>query len=345
MSRRGLRASTACSSSCSSSCSPRQRDSVLPHRCTQINDPNNQNDILYFFAQQISGTPVAYLMVLAVLSSTVATTQTTLLPSSRLTYSMSRDGVFPKAFGTVHKSWKTPWVGTIISSVLAIVVIALTVVIDNVGSVFANLILDIGVLVALYYGITGIACAWAFRKVLLTSVTRFIFAGVLPFVGGIYLILIAYALVAPDVVAVRPVDRLGHEPADHHHDPARDTAGDHRRGDRAIGVLPREDRVVRVAATASSWRRSAAHRTMELRRRSGAALARLAAVAPLRTDRATSNTRRRVGGTRGAPGTAGSAESGDPQRPVGHPWRSTRRRAFPSSCPARHRCRSSPSRR
>ena len=96
-----------------------------------INDPNNQNDILYFFAQQISGTPVAYFMVLAVLSSTIATTQTTLLPSSRLTYSMSRDGVFPKAFGTVHKSWKTPWVGTIISSGLAIVVIVLTVVFDN----------------------------------------------------------------------------------------------------------------------------------------------------------------------------------------------------------------------
>jgi amino acid transporter len=120
-----------------------------------------------------------------------------LLPSSRLTYSMSRDGVFPKAFGTIHKSWKTPWVGTIISSGLAIVVIVLTVVVNNVGSIFANLILDIGLLVALYYGITGIACAWAFRKVLLTSPTRFIFAGLLPFVGGVYLILIAYALVAP----------------------------------------------------------------------------------------------------------------------------------------------------
>jgi amino acid transporter len=162
-----------------------------------INDPNNQNDILYFFAQQISGTPVAYLMVLAVLSSTVATTQTTLLPSSRLTYSMSRDGVFPKAFGTIHKSWRTPWVGTIISSALAIVVIALTVVFDNVGSIFAKLILDIGVLVALYYGITGIACAWAFRKVLLTSASRFVFAGVLPFLGGVYLLLIAYVVIAP----------------------------------------------------------------------------------------------------------------------------------------------------
>jgi hypothetical protein len=53
------------------------------------------------------------------------------------------------------------------------------------------------VLVALYYGITGIACTWAFRKVLLTSVSRFIFAGVLPLVGGIYLILVAYVLIVP----------------------------------------------------------------------------------------------------------------------------------------------------
>jgi len=162
-----------------------------------LTNADNQNDVLYFFANQISGTPLAYFMVLAVLSSTVATTQTTLLPSSRLTYSMSRDGVFPKAFGTIHRSWKTPWVGTIISSGLAIVVIILATSVDTVNTVFGNLILDIGVLVALYYGITGIACTWAFRKVLLTSVTRFIFAGVLPFLGGLFLLGVAYVVIAP----------------------------------------------------------------------------------------------------------------------------------------------------
>lgn len=162
-----------------------------------LTNADNQNDVLYFFANQISGTPLAYFMVLAVLSSTVATTQTTLLPSSRLTYSMSRDGVFPKAFGTIHRSWRTPWVGTIISSGLAIVVIILATSVNTVNTVFGNLILDIGVLVALYYGITGIACTWAFRKVLLTSVTRFIFAGVLPFLGGLFLLGVAYVVIAP----------------------------------------------------------------------------------------------------------------------------------------------------
>jgi amino acid transporter len=111
---------------------------------------------------------------------------------------MARDGVFPRAFGTIHKSWKTPWVGTIISSILAIVVILLQAQFaGSVGSIFGKLILDIGVLVALYYGITGIACTWAFRKVLLTSATRFIFAGVLPFLSGLFLFAIAYVVIAP----------------------------------------------------------------------------------------------------------------------------------------------------
>ena len=30
---------------------------------------------------------------------------------------------------------------------------------------FSNLISDIGVLIAFYYGVTGVTCAWAYRKV------------------------------------------------------------------------------------------------------------------------------------------------------------------------------------
>jgi amino acid transporter len=170
-----------------------------------LNDPNNQNDILYFFAQQLSGTPLAYLMTLAVLSSTVATTQTTLLPSSRLTFSMARDGVFPKVFGTVHHQWQTPWVGTIATSIAALVVIVLTVTVSSVNNLFANLILDIGVLVAIYYGVTGIASAWAFRKVLTSSVRLFVFAGLLPLVGGLVLFYIAYYVISQDVGSAVPI--------------------------------------------------------------------------------------------------------------------------------------------
>ncbi len=90
--------------------------------------------------------------------------------------------------------------------------------------------------------------------------------------------------------------------------------------------------------------------TMELAgATAGAPSVPVASVAPstplLRADRAASNTRRREGGTRGAPGSPAAAESGGWKTPVGHPWRSTRRPAFPSNCPAPRHCRSTPSHR
>ena len=158
---------------------------------------NSGGDILYFFAQSLSTAPITYLMILAVLSSTVATVQTTLLPSSRLSFSMSRDGVFPGIFGIVHKSWQTPWVGTLITTALSTLVIASTFI-GSVNAQFGNLILEIGVLVAFYYGITGVACAWAFRKVLLTSPKLFFLAGLFPFVGGLFLFWVGVQVVFPN---------------------------------------------------------------------------------------------------------------------------------------------------
>jgi amino acid transporter len=158
---------------------------------------NNSGDILYFFAQSLSSAPLTYLMILAVLSSTVATVQTTLLPSSRLSFSMARDGVFPKIFGIVHKDWQTPWVGTLITTALSIVVIISTFY-GPISNTFGQLVLQIGVLVAFYYGITGIACAWAFRKVLFTSPSLFLLAGLLPLVGGIFLFWVGYQVIQSD---------------------------------------------------------------------------------------------------------------------------------------------------
>ncbi len=172
-------------------------------------DPNNSTNILYYFAQQLASSPLTYLMILAVVSSTVATLQTTLLPSSRLSYSMARDGVFPKPFGVVHKSWLTPWVGTIITAAFSIVVVVVTLLSDSVGKVFANLILNIGVLVAVYYGVTGIACFWAFRKVLTANVRLLIFAGILPLVGGLALLAlggyVTYNSWTADITTTLPV--------------------------------------------------------------------------------------------------------------------------------------------
>ncbi len=148
----------------------------------------HQLTILLYFAQQAVGHWAGYVMIIAVLSSTVATTQTTLLPAARITLSMSRDGVFPKVFGTIQGKLRTPAVGTLILAFVSLFGILLVSNVSSVSTVFGHLISSIGVLIAFYYGATGISCAWAYRKVAFES-TRFFLTGILfPLLGGIALL-------------------------------------------------------------------------------------------------------------------------------------------------------------
>jgi amino acid transporter len=166
-------------------------------------------EVLFYFGQQLAGPWASYLMIFAVLSSTVATTQTTVLPAARITYSMARDGVFPKVFGKVHGRYQTPALGTILVSGFSMVGIALTTLSPSINTVFNNLVTNIGVMVAFYYGITGVACAWAFRKTIGQGLKKNIEMVYAPFLGGIVLLFVCYQVMAsggstalPDIIVL-----------------------------------------------------------------------------------------------------------------------------------------------
>jgi amino acid transporter len=155
----------------------------------------HQSTILLYFAQQAAGHWAGYVMLIAVLSSTVATTQTTLLPAARITLSMARDKVFPQVFGSIQGKLKTPMVGTLILAFISLLGIVLVSNVSSVSTVFGHLISSIGVLIAFYYGVTGLTCAWAYRKVAFQS-TRFFFTGILlPFLGGAALLWVGYEVI------------------------------------------------------------------------------------------------------------------------------------------------------
>ena len=61
-------------------------------------------------------------------------------------------------------------------------------------------ILSIGLLIAFYYGITGLACVWYFRRRLSGSVRDLFLKGVLPALGGL-IMLAAFARSAHDMIA------------------------------------------------------------------------------------------------------------------------------------------------
>jgi amino acid transporter len=178
-------------------------------------------DVLFYFAQRAGGPWMGYLMIIAVLSSTVADTQTTLLPAARVTLSMARDGVFPRVFGVIHGEFQTPMIGTLILAFVAQLGILIRAGSPTVNSVYGNLIDNIGVLVAFYYGATGLACAWSYRTVMFKKASFFFTGILLPFLAGLFCfwvgyevvrqsglsasapVLVAYALGVPLVVVAR----------------------------------------------------------------------------------------------------------------------------------------------
>ena len=64
---------------------------------------------------------MTHLLLLMVLSSAAASTQTTILPTARTTLSMATYKAIPSAFGRVHKRFLTPTVSTVAMGAVSIV--------------------------------------------------------------------------------------------------------------------------------------------------------------------------------------------------------------------------------
>ena len=144
---------------------------------------NNSNDVLSVLGTHVFGSPWDKLLIIAVLTSAAASTQTTILPTARTTLSMARWDALPEIFGRVHPRFLTPTFSTIGMGVLSIAWTMLLVGFNPAQSVLGDSITALGFSVCFYYGFTGLACAVYFRKQLLKSVKMFFLAGVLPLLG------------------------------------------------------------------------------------------------------------------------------------------------------------------
>ncbi|MFC5801552.1 APC family permease [Streptomyces formicae] len=135
-----------------------------------------------------------WLVLFAVSTSALASTQTTIIPSSRTGLSMARRGALPAVFARIHPRFRTPHVSTWTVAVVAIVWYLV------VSRISENALLDsltaLSLLIAFYYALTGIACAVYYRRHLTESVRNFVLIGVGPVVGaGLLLWLLAESVI------------------------------------------------------------------------------------------------------------------------------------------------------
>ena len=150
--------------------------------------------ILSTTATAVLGSPWDKLVVLGVVFSAVASTQTTILPASRTLLSMARQHALPAALGRVHPRLHTPHVATITVGVVA----TLWYVILNaaVEDFLLQTLLALSLLIAFYYSLSGFACVIYYRRELFKSAKNLLFIGVAPLIG-------ALVLAGLSVVAVR----------------------------------------------------------------------------------------------------------------------------------------------
>lgn len=150
-----------------------------------LTNPEHSGDVLSSVGDAVLGGTVGKLLILAVLTSAAASTQTTILPTARATLAMAAYKALPRAFGTVHPRYQTPTVSTWAMGLVSVAFYAGLTYFNNAA--LADLILSIGLLIAFYYGLTGFASAWFFRRELLRGGKAFFLKGLLPVLGGLIL--------------------------------------------------------------------------------------------------------------------------------------------------------------
>jgi amino acid transporter len=157
-----------------------------------LQNPNNEGDVLSVLGHSIFGTSgfasvLTHLLLLMVLSSAAASTQTTILPTARTTLSMAVYKAIPSVFARIHKKYLTPTVSTVAMGGISIILYVAMNYLTSGGSVIVDSVSALGVMIAFYYGLTGFTCVWYYRATLTESARSFWVRGVLPLLGGLIL--------------------------------------------------------------------------------------------------------------------------------------------------------------
>lgn len=126
---------------------------------------------------------VAFLVLFAVFISALASTQTTMVPGSRAVLSMARKGALPARLGLMHPRYKTPWMSLILLGGIAVTWYLTVSIISE--SAMLDTLSSLGLLVAGYYSVTGIACIVYYRRHVVASVKGLVLVGVGPLVGSL----------------------------------------------------------------------------------------------------------------------------------------------------------------
>ena len=155
-----------------------------------LGNQDNANDVFAavghdLFGDSLLGKIGLMLLAASILTSASASTQTTILPTARTTLSMGVYKALPPSFAKIHRKYLTPTTATLTMGAVSILFYLLFTLVSP--NLLTALIGSVGLMIAFYYGLTGFACAWFYRKDLAKSGRDLMMRGVVPLLGAIIL--------------------------------------------------------------------------------------------------------------------------------------------------------------
>jgi amino acid transporter len=105
-----------------------------------------------------------YAAAVALILSSIATLETTMLQFSRTLFAMGRDRALPGYFGEVHERTVTPVRTMYLLLAVGLVAIFASSFMPSIASILTDSVNAIAVQVTYYYGLAGLVCSWIYRE-------------------------------------------------------------------------------------------------------------------------------------------------------------------------------------
>ncbi|HBK08131.1 MAG TPA: amino acid transporter [Acetobacteraceae bacterium] len=150
----------------------------------------NKDDALAPIGQGVLGIQFSKILIFAVLSSALASTQTSILPAARMALSMAHAGAIPVRFRHIHTRHLSPGFATLtMGAVSTVWYLGLTWLSQDI---LTDSIAALGLVISFYYGLTGLACVALYRSELFESIGGFISKGLIPAAGSLMMFLLLF---------------------------------------------------------------------------------------------------------------------------------------------------------
>jgi amino acid transporter len=164
---------------------------------------NGNVNPLQALGQLVGNSVGAKLMIIALMLSTIATLETTIIQVTRTLFSMARAQTLPGRFGRVHRKWRTPVFATVVVCAVSLTTFIAANFIGGINTVLTDAETAIDLQICVYYALAGFTAVVAFRRYALRSVKNAVLMLLFPLLGACFMVYIfAEALITSSISGV-----------------------------------------------------------------------------------------------------------------------------------------------